>query len=278
MPHVLSRHDVDHYEKDGFHFPVRVLSEEEAHGYRERLEAFEAQEGQPLRGAYRQKTHLLFTWLDALIRDPRILDVVEDVLGPDLLCWSSSFFIKEANDPGYVSWHQDSTYWGLSAPDVMTVWVAFSTSDATSGCMRVVPGSHRLEQVPHRDTFAEHNLLTRGQEIAVEVDEADAVMMPLSPGEASLHHVRLFHASPPNRSSDRRIGYAIRYIPTRVRQVVGDRDSAMLVRGVDAFGHFEHEKRPASDFSPEAVTHHQEVTNRQVQVLYRETDRKEFRA
>lgn len=278
MPNVLSRHDVERYEKAGFHFPVRVLSTDEARGYREKLEAHEAHEGQPLRGAYRQKTHLLFTWLDGLIRDPRILDVVEDVLGPDLFCWSSSFFIKEANDPGYVSWHQDSTYWGLSSPDVMTVWVAFSASDATSGCMRVVPGSHRLEQVPHRDTFAEHNLLTRGQEIAVEVDESDAVMMPLAPGEASLHHVLLFHASPPNRSSDRRIGYAIRYIPTRVRQIVGEKDSAMLVRGVDRFGHFEHETPPASDLSPEAIAHHREVTHRQVQVLYRETDRKEFRA
>lgn len=277
MPKVLSPHDIELYARAGYHFPVRMLSSEEARRYREHLEAFEAREGQPLQGAYRQKTHLLFTWLDELIRDPRILDVVEDVLGPNLFCWSSSFFIKEANDPGYVSWHQDSTYWGLSEPDVMTVWVAFSSSDAESGCMQVVPGSHRLEQVPHKDTFAEHNLLTRGQEIAVEVDEAEAVMMPLAPGEASLHHVRLFHASPPNRSDDRRIGFAIRYIPTYVRQVVGDKDSATLVRGTDEFGHFEHETRPTSDFSAEALAQHAKVTDRQVKVLYRETDRAAFR-
>lgn len=278
MPKVLNQRDIDRYRADGYHFPVPILEAAEALDYRLRLEAFEARQNQHLQGAFRQKTHLLFTWLDELIRDPRILDVVEDVLGPNLFCWSSSFFIKEPNDPGFVSWHQDSTYWGLSEPDVMTVWVAFSTSDAESGCMSVVPGSHRLEQVPHRDTFNENNLLTRGQEIAVEVDEQQAVAMPLSPGQASLHHVRLFHASPPNRSNDRRIGFAIRYIPTYVRQVVGDKDSATLVRGTDEFGNFEHETGPDADFSDAAVAQHQRVTNRQVQVLYRDTGKAEFRS
>lgn len=204
--------------------------------------------------------------------------MVEEVLGPNLFCWSSSFFIKEAGDPGYVSWHQDSTYWGLSEPTVMTVWVAFSPSNAVSGCMKVVPGSHLRDQVPHRDTFDEDNLLTRGQEIAVEVDEEEAVMMPLEPGQASLHHVRLFHASPPNRSDDRRIGFAIRYIPTHVRQVVGQKDSATLVRGTDSYGHFEHEPRPDADFSPTAQALHAQVSERQVQVLYRDTGRSAFRS
>jgi len=278
MPKVLAQKEIDRYLRDGYHFPVSLLSPEEARDYRARLEAFERAQGGPLQGAYRQKSHLLFTWLDALIRDPRVLDLVEGVLGPSLLCWSSSFFIKEAGDPGYVTWHQDSTYWGLSEPEVMTVWIAFSAADAESGCMRVIPGSHRRDQVAHRDTFSEHNLLTRGQEIAVEVDEAEAVAMPLAPGQASLHHVRLFHASPPNRSADRRIGYAIRYIPTHLRQVVGETDSAMLVRGVDEFGHFEHETPPAADVSPEALDQHRQVTERQVRVLYRDTGREAFRA
>ena len=121
-------------------------------------------------------------------------------------------------------------------------------------------------------------MLSRGQEIAVDVDEDDAVAMPLEPGQASLHHVRLFHASPPNRSDDRRIGFAIRYIPTYVRQVVGEKDSATLVRGVDEFGNFHHEKRPDADFSDAARAHHGEVTQQVVQTLYRDTGRSAFRA
>ena len=195
-----------------------------------------------------------FTWLDDLIRDPRILDAVEDLLGPDL-CWSSSFFIKEARDPAFVSWHQDSTYWGLSEPDVVTAWVALSESSIESGAMRMVPGTH-TEQVAHRNTFAPDNLLSRGQEIMVEVDEARAVDVVLHPGEMSLHHVRMFHGSPPNRSADRRIGYAIRYIPTHVRQIAGAGDTATLVRGVDAYHHFLPEEPPAADLDPAARARH----------------------
>jgi ectoine hydroxylase-related dioxygenase (phytanoyl-CoA dioxygenase family) len=270
---VLSKDEIDRYDREGWLSPLDGIGEADAKAYRRRLEDAEARLGGPLRGAYRSKPHLLFPWLDDLIRDPRIVDPVEDILGPNLLCWSSSFFIKEAQDPGFVSWHQDSTYWGLSEPAVTTVWVAFSPSDARSGCMSVVPGTHKGDQVEHRDTFHRDNLLTRGQEIAVEVSEADAVPMPLQTGQASLHHVRLFHASPPNRSNDRRIGYAIRYVPTHVRQVVGERDSATLVRGRDDYGHFEHELRPEADLAPAAVAHHAAVTDRKSKVLYRNTDR-----
>ncbi len=273
MPKVLSEEAVARYRRDGYLCPIDIFSPEEAADYRQKLEAFETLEGGPLKGAYRYKTHLLFTWLDALVRDPRILDVVEDILGPNLLCWASSFFIKEAGDPGFVSWHQDSTYWGLSEPAVMTVWVAFSPSSEASGCMQVVPGSHLRDQVDHRDTFDKNNLLTRGQEIAVDVTNEQTAMMPLEPGQVSLHHVRIFHASPPNRSDDRRIGFAIRYIPTHVKQIVGKRDSAMLVRGVDDFHNFDEEERPTADVSEAAKAQHAAVVDMQMQVLYRDTDR-----
>ena len=103
--------------------------------------------------------------LDALVRDPRILDAVEDLLGPDLLCWGAQFFAKPAGDAAYVSWHQDATYWGLSSPDVVTAWVALTPSVHESGCMQVVPGTHHA-QVQHEDRFDDANLLSRGQEIA----------------------------------------------------------------------------------------------------------------
>ncbi len=273
---MLSDQAVAQYKRDGYYFPIDILTPDEARLYRRRLEEHEARTGEPLQGEMRHKSHLLFTWLNELIRHPRILDAVEDVLGPDLLCWSSSFFIKEPRDPGFVSWHQDATYWGLSAPDVATVWLAFTPANEINGCMKFVPGTQH-NQVTHRDTFHKDNLLTRGQEIAVEVDEEKAISVMLEPGQASLHHVMLFHGSAPNRSADRRIGYAIRYIPTSVRQIAGERDSATLVRGTDAYHHFDPEPAPAADLAPEALALHAAITQRQVKVLYRGTDKTEYR-
>jgi len=262
----LPEAEIKHYRDHGYYAPVRVMSAEEAAGIRERLEAHEAAHG-VLTGSMRHKSHLLFTWLDSLIRHPAILDAVEGVIGPDILCWSSTFFIKEARDPGFVSWHQDSTYWGLDPADIVTAWVALSESTAENGAMRVIPDTQALEQIAHRDTFAADNLLTRGQEIAVEVDERKAVMLELQPGEMSLHHVRLIHGSDPNPSGKRRIGFAIRYLPTHVRQVVGTQDSATLVRGVDSFGNFAAETPPQRDLSDAAIAFHAHVMGDQQKVL-----------
>src|SRR4029079_3070292 len=99
--------------------------------------------------------------------------------------------IKEPRDPGFGSGQQDRTYWGLDPADIVTAWVALSESTAENGAMRVIPDTHKLEQVATADTFHANNLLTRGQEIAVDVDGDTAVMLPLQPGEMSLHHVRL---------------------------------------------------------------------------------------
>jgi non-haem Fe2+, alpha-ketoglutarate-dependent halogenase len=271
---VLSDTDVAHFHREGYLFPKRALSAQDAKNYLDRLEQSERAQGGPLRGAMRSKPHLIYTWAAELIRHPAILDVVEDILGPNFLCWSSSLFTKEARDPSFVSWHQDSTYWGLSHPDVITAWVALTVSHVANGSMRVIPGSHLKDQLPHRDTFAENNLLTRGQEVAVEVNTAQAVNLELEPGEFSLHHVRMVHGSDPNPAAYRRVGYAIRYIPTYVRQTVGPRDSATLVRGVDTFHYFDPEPAPRFDLAPEAVELHRRVTEEANQVLYRGTDKR----
>lgn len=276
MPKALSPAALARYRRDGFVFPIRVLAPDEARECRRRLEAVEAAHGGGLGGDLRHKPHLLLTWLADLVRQPAILDAVEGVLGPNLLAWSTSFFVKEAGDPAYVSWHQDATYWGLSEPDVVTAWLALTDATVENGAMRMVPGSHG-EQHAHRDTFAPHNLLSRGQEIEVEVDEARAVDIVLGAGEMSLHHVRMVHGSPPNRSADRRIGIAIRYVPTYVRQLAGEGDSATLVRGVDAYHHFAPERPPAFDFAPEARAHHAAVCAQTAKILYRGTGLEGFR-
>lgn len=264
MSTILSPTEVEQYRRDGIHFPVDVLSAREVAA----LRSCYASRAHLIRDRNNQKPHLLFPWLYDLVRDPRILDAVEDLLGPNLLCWASQFFAKPAGHPGYVSWHQDATYWGLSSPEVMTAWVALSPSTRESGCMRVIPGTHH-RQVVHEDTFQETNLLSRGQEIAVTVDEERAVDVLLQPGQMSLHHVLLFHGSEPNRSADARIGFAIRYIPTHVQQMgATERPSATLVRGVDEYHHFDHELPPEDEMHPDAVRRHGEIIDRQLRVLY----------
>ncbi len=277
MPKLLTEAEIERYDHDGFHFPIRVMPREEALAYRAKLEAYEAETGGPIQSNMRHKVHLLFGWANELVRHPKILDAVEDIIGPNILCWATNFFIKEANDPGFVSWHQDATYWGLEPDDVITAWLAMSDAPVESGAMKFVPGSHKWTQLPHKDTFHEHNLLSRGQEIAVEVDERDGQFVPLQAGEISLHHVKLVHGSAPNTTDDRRIGLAIRYIPTNVRQI-NVRDSAMLVRGSDAFGHFDPEPDPVHDLDEAALAAHADAMQRMVQGLYKGTDKTEFRA
>jgi hypothetical protein len=181
MPKILTQQQIDTYWRDGCVFPIRVMSESDALEIRERLEAFEKKTGGPLKGDLRHKSHLLFSWLGDLVRQDRIVDAIEDLYGPNLLCWTTNFFIKEANNPAFVSWHQDSTYWGLIARCV-TAWVAFTPSNKANGAMGFMPGTHTSDQIPHRDTFAKNNLLTRGRKSPVEVDESKAVTIELEPG------------------------------------------------------------------------------------------------
>ncbi|MEP6740540.1 MAG: phytanoyl-CoA dioxygenase family protein, partial [Caldimonas sp.] len=268
----LTEQQVAEFHRDGCVFPLRVLSAEQAAHYRRCLEGHEAIAGQPLQGNLRHKTHLLFRWADELVHNTEILDAVSDVIGPDIRCWTTNFFIKEASSPGFVSWHQDSTYWGLDPDDVVTAWVAFTDATPENGYMQFMPGTHKVEQLPHLDTFHRDNLLSRGQEIAVDVDTSKAVGIGLKAGEMSLHHIKLVHGSEPNRSADRRIGLAIRYIPTYVRQTKV-RDSGMLVRGIDRFHHFDEEPRPQADLDAAALAAHADAVGRQVKALYQGTDK-----
>ena len=272
---VLTKAQVEQFWAEGYVPRVRVMSREDAERARAMLEDYERRTGAPLRGNLRHKAHLLFPFLSEIVRNNRLLDAIEDLYGPNLFCWTSNFFIKEARNPAFVSWHQDATYWGLSSPDVVSAWIALTPSNMANGAMGVIPGSHKKQQLPHRDTFDKNNLLTRGQEVAVEVDESTAAYLELEPGEASLHHVLLVHGSPPNPSNDRRIGFAIRYVPTSVRQLHGE-DSATLVRGGDTFHHFEHEPIPTREMQPELVALHKQIAERNAQILYRGTEIKSY--
>lgn len=230
----------DTYTRDGFVFPIDAVSEAEARSIRADLERAEAElADDPAKlGMLRSYPDRVLPSFDRLVRNPNLVDAVKPILGEDLMVWSGGLFIKEANTPHVVTWHQDLTYWGLDEADEVTAWVALSPATMESGCMSFVPGSHTQQLVPHVDTFADNNLLSRGQEIAVEVDEDAGVHVILNTGQASLHHGHLFHSSGPNTTNDRRIGAAIRFIKPSMKQHSGDRSLVTLVSGEDHYGHF----------------------------------------
>lgn len=255
------------YEADGFCFPIRVIGESEAAAHLARVVALEdAVDGgnRRLRGS----AHLAYRFVDDLARTPALLDCVERILGPDLLLWGSSCFIKAPHSPSYVSWHQDLNYWGLDGTEEVTAWLALSASNEANGCMRFVPGSHRRGPLAHRDSFAEDNLLSRGQELAVAVEEHEAVAVCLAPGEISLHHGRMFHASGPNTTAGWRVGLALRYVSPSLRQIAGPGDFAQLVRGHDRFGHFEALPRPARDEDPAGIRNFDHVEKIKRAIFY----------
>lgn len=239
------------YGDNGVAFPIRVIETGEASDLAERVSRTR-QLGDEAEFGLQKNAHLLFPWLYDLATSDAVLDNVSNLLGADILIWSSGFFIKDPGDPAFISWHQDSTYWGLEPPTIVTAWIALTSSTDESGCMKVVPGSHKMEQLPHVDSFADDNLLSRGQEVAIDVTTLKTVSIVLQPGEMSLHHVQLVHGSEPNRASWSRLGYAIRFIPTSVRQI-GGRTMATLARGEDLYGHFDLAERPQSDMSRAAI-------------------------
>lgn len=272
MTHALSPDALESYRRQGYLAGVPVFSTEEAAKIRHEIEALEASQaagagGHSLAQFFRVNGHIVLPLLADLARRPEILDAVETVLGPNLLVWSVELFIKEPGSEKKVSWHQDITYWGMGETDEeVTAWVALSDVSVAAGCMRFLPGSHLAGIVAHSDTFAEDNLLSRGQEIA-DVDETKAVHGPLAPGQMSLHHGRCFHASGANRSADRRIGLAIRYVTPEVRQPDLGRDYAMLVRGVDAHQGWINVAGPRSLFAPQDLALYDRILADQAKTL-----------
>jgi hypothetical protein len=256
MAKKLSPEQIAQYERDGFICPVEGFASARANGWRNKLEAFEHAEGQKLTRGHNFKPHLLFPWVDEIVRAPEVLDAVEDLIGPDLLVFHLSVWPKDANSGTYVSWHQDATYFALEPACQVTAWVALTDASVAAGCMEVIPGSHKAGQLRHDQSQDGDNLLSRGQTLARRVDGSRTAFMPVKAGQFSLHHMHLVHNSRPNRSNHRRIGLGISYIPTSARCTAPTRVSAMLVRGQDTFGNFDLERRPAVEAGPEERAFH----------------------
>lgn len=265
MTGSLSADQIERFARDGFLAPVDVLDETDAAHMRERLETIEASApgDLPLDDFRRTAAHVVFTPVDELVHDARVVDVMESLIGPDILLWDSDLIIKEPNTPGFISWHQDLRYMGIEPLESFTAWLALSPATGEMGCMRFLPGSHRRGLLEHVDTHADTNLLTRGQTVRDGIDETQAVAGPLNAGQMSIHHGLTLHASEPNRSGQRRIGLAMRFLRPNARQTKGDRDYATLVRGHDADGNFLPMPRPSGDLTPEAIAAWQRISDEQ---------------
>jgi non-haem Fe2+, alpha-ketoglutarate-dependent halogenase len=234
--HTLAPRQVKQYERDGFLFPIAVLSADEVLQYRAALEELEAHQGHKLKPAQVVQLHLHFRWAYDLATHPAVLDVVETIIGPNILVHTTSIFCKYPHDSSYISWHQDGHYWGLSAPGLVSAWIALSDSTPANGCMQAWPGSHK-HQLPHSQRRHSDNLLASGLTVEVEVDESSVVDLALRAGEMSLHHVNLIHGSGPNRSDSKRIGFAVRYVAPEVSQVL-EHHPVVLARGRDDYHHY----------------------------------------
>ena len=252
MPKVLTQKQIDSFHEDGFLFPVRVFSETEAVVARERFEQFRARF--PEHAAKLDvKANIICPWVTELCQTPRILDVIEDLVGPDILCTSSNFRFKHPDGRTHAGWHQDGKYIQME-PNLTLMVVAFTDFTEQSGCVQFVPGSHRWGYLEHSVTNPDpDSILVRQQKIVDNFDESLAVPAILKPGEMSLHQAGMIHGSRPNHANFTRIAWIADYMPTHGRVLSGQKAGAMLMRGTDSYHHFEEEFAPDAEASPAAI-------------------------
>lgn len=260
---VLSAEQLAAWRHDGYLYPFPVLDDAQRAECLAGLARYERWLGKTVNECgvrWRTMPYLLLPWCDALARNPRILDVVEDLIGPDILIWTSTFFIKEPHSPTYAAWHQDGTYFGLEPPEVVTVWLALTDASREAGCVEVLPWGGAPRQFRHATLGLEHSINRAGQAIVEPVDDTRAVPMPLPAGAFSMHHYLTAHRSAPNRAAHRRVGLGLNYMPAHVRPVGSVRPAAMLVRGEDRHGHFELMDPPAGELDEAALATHERAT------------------
>jgi ectoine hydroxylase-related dioxygenase (phytanoyl-CoA dioxygenase family) len=235
----LTKEQIDLYNRDGFIAPIDIYSREEAAAIRQELEGLEASYPEAVTGRNRNNVHYVTSLFDKIVHNPDILDAVETLIGKDFLVGGTTLFIKEPEQRGFISWHQDARYIGLEPENWVTAWLALSDVTTENGCMYMWPGSHLEGAREHLDTFDEENLLTRGQTVQ-NVPTNDTIPVALKAGQLSLHHPWVVHGSGHNSSKSRRIGFAIQsYIGTNVDSVYG-KIFVQQARGSDTYRYHQH--------------------------------------
>ena len=246
---TLTEQQVKQYNKEGHVAPIDALTKEQALSARKEIEIIEKKMPNEINKSGRYNVHLISPKLDEIVHNSKILDAVEKIIGKDILVCSTTLFIKDSNQKGFVSYHQDAKYIGLEPHNWVSAWVAVTDSNEENGCMKMWPGSH-LEVKDHDQNFDEGNLLTRGQTVK-GIPENEIKPVELKAGQVSLHHPRIVHGSGINKSSDRRIGFVIQsYIGTNVKQTLG-KNGVQIARGVDNYNYHEIISRPNSLMSEE---------------------------
>ncbi len=211
---MLSETQLAQYESDGVVFPIEVLADDEVLSFRGELESLanSSEDGSIKR---LDRLHLSFDWARRLVTNKELLDAIESVLGRDILVYGTLVLSKPPRDSSYSSWHQDSFYSGLHLSPSTSAWIALTPSHPANGCMRVIPGSHKLGLLNHVNVSDPNLLNRRGEQIDKAVDESQARDVRLSPGEMSLHHSNIVHGSNPNTSDEPRIGFIVRFVTSQ---------------------------------------------------------------
>jgi non-haem Fe2+, alpha-ketoglutarate-dependent halogenase len=267
MPKVLTDDQISFYRDNGYLVPFDGVDASDAAAMCDDLDAFERDEGMRASEII-VKGHLCFRRSFEFSRHPAILDVVEDLIGPNIMTLSSRFWMKPGQDGSFVSWHQDSAYFGLDPHELVTVWLALTDSTPENGCVRVLPGSHLGKAYSHVETYDEKNLLARGQSIE-EIDDSGAADLVLRAGQFSCHHERIVHGSAANDTDAMRIGIGIFYFPAHVKSTIGRRP-ADLVRGVDVNDNWDIDPTPTEDRDQRILAHVREAGERYVDPQYRQ--------
>ena len=241
----LSSNQLKQYEDEGFVSPINIFSKDKAKEIRNEIELIENHMPEELDNSGRYNAHLISPLLDEVTHDTKILDAVQSLIGENILICGTTLFIKNPNEKGFVSYHQDAKYIGLEPLNWVTAWVAITDSNEKNGCMRMWSGSHKDNLKEHDQKFNKGNLLTRGQTVK-NVPKDETTPLILEAGQMSLHHPTVVHGSELNKSNDRRIGFVIQsYISTNVKQVLG-KNSVQLARGTDEYNYHEKINRPVS--------------------------------
>ena len=257
----LNQTQIDNYWRDGIVRRMPALEAQQALELGARYDEFAKLCVERLGEVHWFKTYLLSRWVFDIASHPRILDCVESILGPNLLVWGADMFYKPPSSERFTAMHQDSTYWGLEPADALVnVWVGLGPSTVENGCVRMIYGSHRNQQVEHDNRFDKNNVLVHGQ-TAVGYGLDEATPIELDAGEMSLFHLFMVHGSGANTTPKPRLGLALRYITPEVHQT-GVRDSALLVRGEDTQGNFDHERPPQGEFDEAALAQFRDAIKR----------------
>ena len=244
------------YETNGYFLPIDVISLNAAKEASFKLEKISRNPNSNIIHPWNLQAHLLANWIYNICANSKVLDSVEALIGPNIFIQSADIFIKPPNSTKHINWHQDANYWGLDPFELVTGWIALTDVFPQNGCMNYLPKSHLLNKIHHTETLDKNSDLTKGQEIDLNIDNDKLVPVILKAGQMALHHCLLAHGSGPNLTNKYRIGIAVRYLPTYVKQTYGPPISMILARGEDKFNHFQKDKIPKGDFDKITIAEH----------------------